>query len=79
MKKKEFHFKLDNRQIECPDDAMVEIYRKKTPMERIKIASDMWDSARQQLNAVLRSLHPDWNNDTINKEIIKRLSHHESL
>ena len=60
MKKTGFNFKLDKRQIECPDDAM-------------------WDSAWQQLNAVLRSLHPDWNNDAINKEIIRRLSHHESL
>ncbi|MCP5102511.1 MAG: hypothetical protein GY950_03990 [bacterium] len=77
--KDKFNFRLDNRQIECLDDAMVEIYRKKTPVERIKIASDMWDSAWLQLDAVLRSLHPDWDNDSINKEIIRRLAHHESL
>ncbi len=77
--KEEFNFKLDNRQIECLDDAMVEIYRKKTPIERIKIASDMWDSAWLQLDAILHSRHPDWDKDTINKEIIKRLAPHESL
>ena len=77
--KEEFSFKLDNKQIECLDDTMVEIYRKKTPMERIKIASDMWDSAWMQLEAVLRSLHPNWENSSINKEIIRRLTHNESL
>jgi len=76
--KKEFNFRLDKGQIECPDDVMVEIYRKKTPMERIKIASDMWVSAWQQLNAIIRSMHPDWDNHAINKEIIRRLSN-ESL
>ncbi len=73
------NFKLDNRQIECLDDTMVEIYRKKTPMERVKIASDMWDSAWMQLESVLRSLHPEWENNTINKEIKRRLTHNESL
>ena len=69
------NFRLDKGQIECPDDLMVAIYKKKTPMERIKIASGMWESARQQISAVLRSLHPDWKEDRINKEVIKRLSH----
>jgi hypothetical protein len=54
---------------------MIEVYRKKSPMERIKIASEMWESARQQISAILRSLHPDWQEVQINKEVIKRLSH----
>lgn len=66
--------RLDRGQIECPDDRMVEIYKKKSPMERVKIASEMWESARLQIRAVLRSLHPDWQDEEIQKEVIKRLS-----
>jgi hypothetical protein len=69
------NFRLDKGQIECPDDVMVEVYRNKSPGERIKIASEMWESARQQIGAVIRSLHPDWHEGQIKKEIIKRLSH----
>lgn len=80
MKNKEnVKFRLDKIQIECPDDVMVEIYKKKSPAERIKIASGMWESARKQISAVIRSLHPDWKDDQINKEVIKRLSHHDNL
>lgn len=61
--------------IEYPDDAMVAIYKKKSPVERIKIASGMWESAWQQISAVLHSQHPGWSKDKINKEVIRRLSH----
>ena len=71
--------RLDKDRIECPDDVMVEIYKKKSPAERIKIASGMWESARKQISAVIRSLHPDWKDDQVNKEVIKRLSHHDNL
>lgn len=76
---KEFKFRLDEGQIECPDDVMVEVYRQKTPMEKIKIASDMWESAWQQLNATLRAMHPDWDDGAIRKEIIKRLSNEDDF
>jgi hypothetical protein len=74
---KKINFRLDKLQIECPDDVMVEIYKKKTPAERIKIASGMWESARKQISAVIRSLHPDWKDDQVNKEVIKRLKEKE--
>jgi len=74
-KKNENNFRLDEGQIECPDDEMIAVYRKKSPMERIKIASEMWESARLQIGAVLRSQHPDWQEARVNKEVIKRLSH----
>ena len=74
-KKEKNNFRLDKGQIECPDDVMIAVYRKKSPMERIKIASEMWESARLQISAVLRSQHPDWKAVRINKEVVKRLSH----
>ncbi|MCK4761426.1 MAG: hypothetical protein KAW12_04440 [Candidatus Aminicenantes bacterium] len=69
------HLRLDKGQIECPDNVMVEIYKNKKPQERIKIASDMWDSAWEQLHDMLRSMHPNWEKEKIRKEVIKRLTH----
>ena len=79
-KKNQLNFRLDPGQIECMDDEMVKVYQKMSPMERIKIGSDMYDSAWQQINAILRSMHSDWSDEAINKEIIKRLtSYSENL
>lgn len=67
--------RLDFRRIEAPEAAMVEVLRKKTPQERVKLASAMWDSAWQQVSAVVRSLHPGWDEVKIRKEVIRRLAH----
>ena len=37
------NYRLDEGQIESPENVMVEIYKKKSPQERIIIASDMWE------------------------------------
>ena len=74
-KESKSNYRLDEGQIESPEDVMIEIYKKKSPQERIIIASDMWESARQQIFNVISSLHPDWQKQQINKETIKRLSH----
>ena len=64
--------RLDPEQIECPDDEMVKIYQQKSPMERVKITSDMYDSAWSQVNAVLRAMHPDWDDEESMKDAISR-------
>lgn len=71
---KELSIRLGKIRIESPDDAMVAIYKEKSPVERIKIASEMRESARLLISAVLRSQHPGWSEEKINKEVIKRLS-----
>ncbi len=68
-------FRLDNGQIECIDDTMAEVYKQKSPAERIKIASDMRQSARRLLNDSIRAFHPEWPEEKIQKEITGRLSH----
>jgi len=69
----------DNRQqpinIEVIDDEMAEILRAKTGAERLKIASDMYASARRMLLSHLRAEHPDWDDQQIQKEAARRLSH----
>src|SRR5579871_320385 len=63
------------RKIECMDDAMAEVIRKKSGAERLRIASDMYKSARQMLIAYLRSEHADWTEEQIIREAARRLSH----
>ena len=67
--------RLDDGQIEVLDDVMAEIFKKKTPAERLQIAFGMWRSARKQLLCHLRSLHPEWSEEQIEKAVAKRLSH----
>lgn len=67
--------KLESFHIEVIDDLMSEIFRQKSPLERLKIAFGLWNSARTQLFYYLRSLQPDWDEEKIRREIAKRISH----
>ena len=62
-------------QIEVVDDTMCEVLRQKSSLERLQIAFGLWRSARKQLFTYIRSLHPDWDEKRINKEVVKRISH----
>jgi hypothetical protein len=61
--------------IEVIDDIMADIFKQKSPFERLKIAFGLWNSARTQLFHNLRSLQPDWDEEKIRQEIAKRISH----
>lgn len=67
--------RFDNGQIEVVDDVMAEIYKKKTSAERLQIAFGLWRSAKIQLLNCIRSLHPDWNEEKIQREVVRRISH----
>jgi len=67
--------RLDPGQIEVVDDTIAEILRHKTPAERIRIGFTMWTSARNMLMTHLKKTHPEWNNDRVEKEVARRLSH----
>jgi hypothetical protein len=68
--------------MEVMDNAMVDVLRQKTEVERLRIAGRMWKSARVILRGAIRTEHPDWNVDQVNREIARRISHglvkHES-
>jgi hypothetical protein len=66
---------LESFHIDVIDDIMVDIYKQKSPFERLIIAFGLWDSARTQLFYNLRSLWPDWDEEKIWREIAKRISH----
>ncbi len=61
--------------VETIDDAMADMLRGKTEVERLKIAGRMWQSARVILRAAIRAEHPDWDDQHLNREIACRISH----
>ncbi len=61
--------------LEMMDAQMVAIMRKKTGAERLRIASDMYTSARKMLLSHLQAQHPDWRQEQICREAARRLSH----
>lgn len=66
---------IDERNIEVIDDRMAQVFRDKTPQERLAIAFGMWNSAKKMLTNYLRSSYPDWDERKIHEEVVKRLSH----
>ena len=66
---------LDKQQIEVVDDKMAQVLRLKTGAERLQIASEMFSSARKMIINMLRSQHPDWDEQKINTQAARRLSH----
>ncbi|HVI10661.1 MAG TPA: hypothetical protein VND65_20395 [Candidatus Binatia bacterium] len=56
-----------------PEAARVqlEIYRRMTPAERLRMALEMSDSIRNVAMAGLRSRHPDWGEKELRQELMR--------
>ncbi len=67
--------RLDDLRIEVVDDDMARVLRTKTGAERLKIASDMFASARRMIASHLAAEHPDWDEERIQRETSRRISH----
>ncbi len=67
--------RLDDGHIEVMDDVMTEIFKRKTPTERLRIAFGLWHSARVQMYNCIRSLHPEWDEKRVQREVVRRISH----
>jgi hypothetical protein len=65
---------MDIRRIEVIDDKIAAILKQKTPRERLEIAFGLWRTARTLLYNNLRSLHPAWDEETIAKEVSRRMA-----
>lgn len=68
-------FRLDSGQIEVLDDKVAELLRKKSRLERLTCAFGIWHSARVQIASYLGSLHPEWDEEKVEREVARRLSH----
>lgn len=61
--------------VEIIDPMVVEILRKKTPVERLAQAFAMWESARIMTLGAIRHQHPEWSEEQVLREAASRLSH----
>ena len=66
---------LDATRIEVPDDQSVEILRRMTPAQRLAMANRMWIAARRAVDHIVRSEHPNWNQQQLQQEIVRRMLH----
>jgi len=73
--RKEENMTLPCRRIESVDETMAEIYRKKTPAQRLQIAFGLWRSTKTLMFNLLRSLHPEWDEKRLQREVARRISH----
>jgi hypothetical protein len=60
--------------IELLDEAMVEVFRRKTPVERVAMIFAANRTIRLRLEGHLRSRHPEWDDQTLIEEIARRMS-----
>ena len=60
--------------VELLDDAVVEVLRRKTPTERVAMVFAANRTMRLRLEGHLRSRHPDWDDQTVMREIARRMS-----
>lgn len=65
---------IDARRIEVLDPIVAEILRRKSPAERAQQSSNMHRFARSAIESQLRYLHPDWTDDQVNTEMLRRLT-----
>lgn len=60
---------------EMIDDDMAEVLRKKSEVERLRIAGQLYRSARTILRGAICTQHPEWSKSQVNREIANRISH----
>jgi len=66
-----------NPVVEVMDPMVVEIMRKKKPAERLAISFGMWENARVMIRGTLEQNYPDWSEEQVNQELVRRISHGE--
>ena len=59
--------------IERLDPLVARILRDKSGMERLRLAHEAWELARDRLTEFIRARHPDWTEGQIRDEVAKRL------
>ena len=65
---------IDPRRIELIDPAVVAVLRKMWPYERIALAADAFETARQLLQAQVMRTHPDWPEEQVRREVARRIA-----
>jgi ABC-type transport system involved in cytochrome bd biosynthesis fused ATPase/permease subunit len=69
------NFRLDRGQIEVVDDKVAEILKMKSGPERLSMVWDAWTFYDKTVRAYLKNKHPEWTEEQIQKEIVKRVTY----
>ena len=59
--------------IERLDPEVARILRAKSGMERLRLAHEAWELARDRLAEFFRAKHPDWTSKQVQQEVAARL------
>ncbi|SFJ04771.1 hypothetical protein [Planctomicrobium piriforme] len=70
-------FKLSR--IELLHPVVISILRQMTPAEKFRLASRMHTQAREMLTHLLRSQHPEWDEEQLQKGVCRRLLGKDSI
>jgi hypothetical protein len=65
---------LDLRRLDVVDAQVARVLRAKSGMERLRLAHEAWELARERLTAFLSAQHRDWEQEAVRREVAKRLS-----
>ena len=59
--------------IKIVSDEMVEILRRKTPLERLVMGERMFWQARRLAVMAIKNSHPEWSDKEINRDVVRRM------
>jgi hypothetical protein len=65
---------LDLRRLDIVDRGVAGVLRSKSGMERLRLAHEAWELARDRLAAFFSAQHPEWARDEVRRQVAKRLS-----
>ena len=63
----------DLERLEAVHPRIAEALRRKSGMERLRLAHESWELARDRLTAFLAAQHPEWSPEQVRTEVAKRL------
>ncbi len=69
---------VDVGQIEVVDPDVAAVLRGKSGMERLRLAHEAWELARDRLAAFFRTRQPGWSEEEIQRKVAERLAHESS-
>lgn len=69
---------VDVGRIEFVDWDVAAVLRGKSGMERLRLAHEAWELARDRLAAFFSARHPEWNQAEIQRRVAERLAHGSS-
>lgn len=65
---------IDPRRIEVIDEATAAVLRRMTPAAKLAALNTMVVQARAMIEHMLRSAHPDWNDERLQAEVRRRFA-----